>query len=148
MQRVFAPQRAATTVGMTRWVQLGLALALVQLLAIRPQRAPVLILRPTTAPVAAQAPGLEGRFAGTMTPDDVARGILALSALAPHDGGLRPAQRAALGPQVAEAAAARAEVDRLRAARRAARDRLRAAGLELLAVAPSAARVAARQGAR
>lgn len=133
---------------MTRWAQLGLALALVQLLAMRPNRAPVLVLPSSAPPAAAPVPGLDARFAGTMTPDDVARGILALAARPPEEGGLRPEQREALGPQVAAAAAARAEVDRLRAARRLARDRVRAAGLELLAAAPSTAQAAARQGAR
>lgn len=142
------PAPAAPPRGGLRWVQLLLTLALLQLQLLEPPPAPVLVLPAPPPPRPAPVPGLEPAFAGSMTPDDVARGILALSQRPAAAGGLREDQRAALRGPVAEARAARAEVDRLRAAARAARAELRAAGLTLLAAAPPAARDAARAAPR
>jgi len=110
-----------------------LALALAQLsLPSRGPRAPLLRL---AEPVRAAPPGdprLEPRFQGEMTPDDVARGLLALSRQPEGALALRPDQRAALGPKVQAARAARAEVDALRDEQRRARLALLTSGHALM----------------
>jgi hypothetical protein len=94
-----------------------------------PSRPLILARQAAATPVAASgSTGATGAFEGTMTPDDVARGLWALGDGGP---GLSTEQRASLAGSVEKARTLRAKVADLRQLRRSRQDRWLADGAAL-----------------